>query len=122
MSGMEIHPDASYDDPEENLWVLPSLPPPTSVPDNTKSWWIFYVWSGQPNPWQRRMSVAITREIMPPWRRGMGIMSRRSHRAVAFGVWFRGREPRILTTAPAEKSWHDTVSRAKNLESGIEHN
>ena len=118
---MEIHPD-DLDDPEENEWVLPSLPDPTSVPDNTKSWSIFYVWSGQPNPWQHRVTVALTREITVPWRRGLGIMIRVRGTAYAVGVWTRGRAPRILTDAPSEKNLGDVVTRSENLERGLEHN
>jgi hypothetical protein len=117
---LEIHPDAR--DPEENDWVLPSLPDASSVPDNTKSWWVFYTWSGQPNPWQRRLSIALTREITPPWRHGAGIMCRKKHHAYAFGVWTRGKAPRILNDAPQERDWHDTVARASDLESGVERN
>jgi hypothetical protein len=113
---VEIHPDA-FEDPEtENRWVLPSLPNPASVPDNTKSAWIFYFWSGAPNPWQRRISVAITREITPPWRRGIGIMCRGSRTAWAAGIWVRGTAPRILTDTPAETDWQKTAARAKDLE------
>jgi hypothetical protein len=116
---LEIHPDY---DPEENEWVLPSLPDASSVPDNTESWWIFYHWSGQPNPRQRRLSVALTREITPPWRRGLGIMLRKKHHAFALGVWIRGKAPRILSTSPLERDWHETVARASDLESGVERN
>lgn len=118
---MEIHPD-DYDDPEENLWVLPSLPDPTSVPDNTKSLWIFYYWRGIPNPWQRRVSIALTREITVPWRHGLGIMIRVRGLAYAIGVWTRGQAPRILSDTPAEKNVADVVTRANNLERGLERN
>lgn len=124
MSGMELHPDSLGDpeDPEtENLWVLPSPPDPSSVPDNTKSWWIFYFWRGEPNPWQRVVSVAITREITPPWRRGLGIMAKR-HRACALGIWLPGQAPRILVDSPEEKNWQRIAARAKDLESGSERN
>lgn len=117
-----LHPDDSYEDPEENNWVLPSLPDPSSVPDNTKSWWILYSWSGEPNPWQRRVSVAVTREILPPWRRGLGIMLRKKSRAFALGVWIRGKAPRILNDSPLERDLHETVARASDLESGVERN
>jgi|SRR5215831_1665684 len=122
MSGIETHPDDFEDPEDENRWVLPSLPDPTSVPDNTKSWWIFYSWAGEPNPWQRRVSVAITREILPPWRRGLGIMWRRSTRAYALGIWTPGQAPRILSDSPLEKDWQQTAARAIDLESGVEHN
>ena len=119
---MEIHPDPAYDDPEENRWVLPSLPDASSVPDNTSSWWVFYRWRGQPNPRQRPVSVAVTREITPPWRRGLGIMLRKKSNAFAVGVWLRGKEPRILSDSPLEKDWHDVAARAIDLERGVERN
>ena len=112
---MEIHPD-SYEDPEENNWILPSLPDASSVPDNTSSFWIFYFWRGLPNPRQHRLSVALTREITPPWRRGLGIMLRKKQHAVALGVWIRGKAPRILSDSPLERDWRDTVARARDLE------
>jgi len=114
---MEIHPDA-YVDPEENdEWILPKLPDPRSVPDNTSSFLIFYSWQGQPNPRQRRISIALTREILPPWRRGVGIMCRWSQRAYAVGIWTPGKAPRILSGQPVEKDWRSTVARANELES-----
>jgi hypothetical protein len=117
---MEIHPDA-YDDPEaENQWVLPSSPDPALVPDNTKSLWIFYAWHGQPRPRHWPVSIALTREITAPWRRGLGIMFRRKDRANAVGVWIRGKQPRILSDAPPEKDWHGVVTRANDLEQGLE--
>jgi hypothetical protein len=120
---MEIHPDA-YDDPEEdNDWVTPSLPDPSTVPDNTHSWWVFYHWWGTPNPAQKKVSLALTREITAPWRRGAGIMVRhKKNRADAIGVWTRGKAPNILSDAPAEKDWQDVVARADHLERGLEHN
>ena len=123
MSGM-THPDSSdeWDEYESEKWVLPRSPNPLSVPDNTKSWWVFYTWRGEPNPSQRHLSIAITREITPPWRRGLGIMWRRKHRASALGVWIRGHAPRILSDSPSEKDWRKTAARASNLESGVERN
>jgi len=118
---LEIHPD-DYDDPEENLWVLPNLPDPASVPDNTKSLWIFYFWRGEPRQGHWPVTVALTREITAPWRRGLGIMFHRKHRASAVGVWIRGKEPRILSDAPSEKDWRDVVARASDLERGLERN
>lgn len=119
---MEIHPDSfdSYDDPESNDWVLPQLPDASLVPDNTSSWWILYFWHGPANPWQHRLSIAVTREILPPWRRGLGIMLRKKPQAFAVGVWLRGKEPRILSDSPLEMSVQDVVSRASDLESGVE--
>jgi len=121
---VEIYPDSfdSYEDPETNNWVLPSLPDASSVPDNTKSWWVFYFWHGAANPHQRHVSVAVTREITPPWRRGLGIMVTKKPRAFAVGVWLRGKAPRILSDSPVEKDWHDVAARATDLESGIERN
>jgi hypothetical protein len=119
---MELHPDA-YADPEtENNWVLPQLPHPLSVPDNTSSFSVFYFWRGKPNPRQKRVSVALTREILPPWRRGAGIMWRWSHQAYALGVWTPGQAPRILSDSPEEKDWQQVVARANSLESGSERN
>jgi hypothetical protein len=119
---MEIHPDA-YDDPEEdNDWVTPSLPDPKAVPDNTDSWWIFYRWRGAPNPAQRRVALAVTREITPPWRRGLGIVTRGKNGASAVGVWTRGKAPHILRDNPVEKDWQETVTRANHLERGLERN
>jgi len=119
-----IHPDPpAYEDPEdENNWVLPSLPDASSVPDNTSSWWVLYRWHGEANPHQWPVSVSVTREILPPWRRGLGIMVRKKPRAFALGVWFRGKAPRILSDSPLEKDLAQTVARAHNLESGVERN
>jgi hypothetical protein len=118
----EIHPDA-YDDPEEDLdWELPLEPDPALVPEDTGSWWVFYNWRGRPNQWQWPLSVAVTREITHPWRRGLGIMLRRKQRAFAWGVWTRGKAPRILSDAPAEKDWQAVAMRAENLENGSERN
>ena len=114
---MEIHPDA-YDDPEEDDWVLPQIGDPTLVPDNTSSWLVFYAWHGEPRSRQWPISLAITREITEPWRRGLGIMVRGLHKAHAVGVWTHGQEPRILTEAPEEKNWHEVVARHTDLESG----
>ena|SRR5215467_5616892 len=119
-----IHPDPpAYEDPEsENNWVLPSLPDASAVPDNTSSWWVLYTWHGEANPHQRWLSVAVTREILPPWRRGLGIMLRKKPRAFALGVWLRGQAPRILSDSPLERDLAQTVARANNLESGVERN
>jgi len=114
---VEIHPDA-YDDPEEDDWVLPQIGDPTLVPDNTSSWLVFYAWHGEPRSRQWPISLAITREITEPWRRGLGIMVRGLHKAHAVGVWTHGQEPRILTEAPEEKNWHEVVARHNDLESG----
>jgi hypothetical protein len=116
---MDLHPDG-YEDPEENNWVLPSLPDPASVPDNTSSWGPFYFWHGLVNPAQARVSVAVTREITPPWRRGLGISLRRKRatqtRGLAVGIWLAGREPTLLSEPPPEKDWREVVSRANRLE------
>jgi hypothetical protein len=108
-----------FEDPDENEWVLPETPSLTSVPDNTSSWGPLYFWRGIANPAQSRVSVAVTREITPPWRRGLGITVRRSHSsggaARAVGLWFRGRPPRILSDAPVEQDWQDVVRRSNEL-------
>lgn len=49
-------------------------------------------------------------------------MWRRRQAAHAVGIWLRGAQPRILSDRPAEADWRRTVSRANDLESGIEHN
>lgn len=113
---MEIHPDALEDPEDENEWVLPSLPDPTSVPDNTKSWHALYFWRGQPRLEQMPVALAITREILPPWRRGVGIMVRHRQRAFAVGLWFPGEEPQILSGAPDEKDWKSVVTKSELLE------
>jgi hypothetical protein len=119
---MEIHPDPAYDDPEENKWVLPSLPDASSVPDNTSSWWILYSWRGEPRRSRWPVGLAITREITPPWRRGAGIMLRKKSRAYAVGVWLRGKPPRILSDSPLEKDWQQVAARSYRLENGLERN
>jgi hypothetical protein len=112
---MEIHPDA-YDDPEENEWVLPEIPSLDSVPDNTSTWGPWYLWRGPANPAQAPLSLAVTREITPPWRRGLGLVLRHRHQqAWAFGLWFRGPEPQILSKAPGEKNWRAVVKRSNKL-------
>jgi hypothetical protein len=105
-----------YEDPEENNWVLPSPPDLASVPDNTSCFGPLYFWRGFANPAQTRVSIAVTREITPPWRRGLGISVRRSgSRGVAVGLWFRSRPPQILSEAPPERDWQDVVRRANEL-------
>jgi hypothetical protein len=108
-----------FEDPEENNWVLPGAPNLASVPDNTSTWGPFYHWQGTPNPAQRRISVAVTREITSPWRRGLGITVRPSRRegsvAHAIGLWLTGHPPRIMAAAPREENWHDVVRRANDL-------
>jgi hypothetical protein len=110
----------SYEDPEENNWVLPSLPDPHSVPDNTSCFGPLYFWRGVPNPRQTRVSVAVTREITPPWRRGLGLSYRTSRargatKAWAFGIWIRGKVPRILSESPLVRDWQQVVSDADKL-------
>jgi hypothetical protein len=107
--------DLGYEDPDENEWVLPDLPSPSSVPDNTSCFGPFYFWRGEANPAQAQISVAITREITPPWRRGLGIVRRKGSSAKALGLWFRGRPPRILNESPVEKDWQEVVKRASEL-------
>lgn len=111
---MELHPD-DFEDPEENNWKLPSLPDVTRLPDNTKCWGPLFLWRGMPNPRQFPVSVALTREITPPWRRGLGVVFKWP--GVAFGFWRAGPAPRILRGAPAEKDWRKVVARANRLES-----
>jgi hypothetical protein len=105
-----------YEDPDENEWVLPPLPSPTSVPDNTSCFGPLYFWRGVANPAQARISTAVTREITSPWRRGLGITVRsKAGAAHAIGLWFRGKPPRILSEAPVEKDWQDVVRRDSEL-------
>jgi hypothetical protein len=111
---MDLHPD-DFEDPEENEWTLPQLPDVNRLPDNTACWGPFFLWRGVPNRRQLPVSIAITREITPPWRRGLGIALKWP--GVAFGLWLAGPEPRILSRAPAEENWRDVVARAKRLES-----
>jgi hypothetical protein len=108
--------DLDYDDPEENEWVLPDLPSPDSVPDNTSCFGPLYFWRGDANPAQRKVAVAVTREITPPWRRGLGVTIRSSEGlARAFGLWWRGKPPRILSEAPEEKNLQAVVKRSCEL-------
>lgn len=104
-----------YEDPEANDWVLPQLPDLASVPDNTSCIGPLYFWRGDANPAQARISVAVTREITPPWRRGLGVTVRGAHakgsKAYAVGMWWRGKAPRILTQAPTELEWKGVVRR-----------
>jgi hypothetical protein len=113
---MDLHPD-DYEDPEENEWRLPSLADASRLPDNTKCWGPLFLWRGTPNPRQLLVSIAITREITPPWRRGLGITLKRV--GVAFGVWLAGPQPRILSQPPAEEDWRKVVARANELERGF---
>jgi hypothetical protein len=111
-----MDPALDYEDPEENNWVLPDISNPTSVPDNTSCYGPLYFWRGIANPAQARVSIAVTREITPPWRRGLGISvcsKKRAGRAI--GLWFRGRPPRILSEAPVEQDWQEVVRRANEL-------
>lgn len=114
-----MNPD-EYDDPEENDWVLPSAPDPVSVPENTSNFGPLYFWRGVANPAQAWVSVAVTREVTPPWRRGVGLVVRRSHakgsRAYAAGIWWPGQAPRILSQAPVERKWEDVVWRSGELQ------
>jgi hypothetical protein len=106
---------SDYEDPEENEWVLPEVPSPDSVPDNTTCHGPLYFWRGEANPRQTLFSVAITREITAPWRRGLGLTLRKGATAKAVGLWFRGRPPRILGEAPVEKDWKKVVKRSGEL-------
>jgi hypothetical protein len=109
----------SYEDPEGNDWILPDIPNPASVPDNTSCFGPLYFWRGVANPAQARISVAVTREITPPWRRGLGITVRGSHakgsKSYAVGLWWPGKPPQILTGAPTEQNWGDVVRRSSEL-------
>jgi hypothetical protein len=115
-----MDPVLDYEDPDENEWVLPETPSPASVPDNTSCWGPLYFWRGIANPSQTKVSVAVTREITSPWRRGLGITVRRSRSsggsARAIGFWFPGRPPRILSDTPLEKDWQEVVRRANELD------
>lgn len=110
---MDLHPD-DFEDPEENEWRPPPLRDVKGLPDNTRCWGPLFFWRGEPNPRQLPVSVAITREITPPWRRGLGITLKRP--GVALGVWLAGPAPQILNKAPAEKNWRWVVKRANRLE------
>jgi hypothetical protein len=112
---IEQNLDVDYEDPDENEWVLLDLPDPDSVPDNTSSFGPFYFWRGEANPAQAKISVAVTREITAPWRRGLGITVRKKTAAKAVGLWFKGRPPRILHNRPIEKDWQEVVKRAGEL-------
>jgi hypothetical protein len=113
-----IDPD-DYDDPELNDWVLPSLPNPALVPDNTHCFGPLYIWRGEPRSEQAWISIAVTREITAPWRRGLGVTFRKTRRpcikAVAVGIWLRGRPPAVLSQPPEEKDWRETVTRSFQL-------
>jgi hypothetical protein len=109
---------ANYEDPDENEWVLPPLPDLDSVPDNTSCFGPFYFWRGMSNPAQKWISIAITREITPPWRRGLGLTVRQgrlSSDAKAIGIWKKGNPPRILSNSPVEKNWRKVVKRSRVL-------
>jgi hypothetical protein len=115
--GLELHPD-DYDDPEEDDWVLPLQPDPALLPDNTSSWGPLYFWRGCPNPKQLLVSIAVTREISPPWRRGLGIVVRnwKATKGVAIGLWVAGPPPSILKTEPREENLQRVLERANALD------
>jgi hypothetical protein len=111
-----VDPFPDFEDPEENNWVLPKDPSPASVPNNTSSWGPIYFWRGLANPRQLPLSVALTREITSPWRRGLGLVVRARHqRAFALGLWRRGLAPSILSKSPREQDWQDVAKRAEKL-------
>jgi hypothetical protein len=116
MDPKELHPDVCYEDPEENDWQIPILPNPSQLPDNTSSWGPFYLWQGRARGRQWPVSVAVTHEISPPWRRGLGVVWRlRRGRCRALGLWLPGQAPLSLLGAPREENWQDVVAKHNQL-------
>jgi hypothetical protein len=116
MSSSELL-DPRYDDPEaDEDWILPSRPLEENLEDNTSCWGPLYAWRGPINPRQHPLAIALTREITPPWRRGMGITWRTSaSHGRAVGLWFKGRPPAILSQPPAEQDATKVIQRANRL-------
>jgi hypothetical protein len=96
-------------------WLTPNLPDPETLPDNTKAWGPFYFWRGEPRRHQFPLSFAVTREITEPWRRGVGLVARWLHSAVAVGIWWPGSAPEILLSTPREKNLRRVVRRHRRL-------
>jgi hypothetical protein len=88
------------------------------LPDNTKSFGPFYRWKGPVWPQQFPVSIAVTREIEPPWRRGYGLTlkwGRREGRpyAYAVGIWKRGAPP---PQEPRREDFQYVLDRARQLD------
>lgn len=104
---------------DDNDWHTPAVPTEEGLPDNTDEWGPFYFWKGEVPARQWFLSFAITREILPPWRRGGGLVVRwnKSGRpfGYAVGIWKKGKPPRILTMEPREEDLKYVVRRARRL-------
>jgi hypothetical protein len=62
--------------------------------ENVKCWGPFYFASDKLSGWRRLPSIAWTREITPPWRRGGGLaFPWPRKRLVTVGLWWRGPGP-----------------------------
>jgi hypothetical protein len=112
--------------PDDSDWDLPAVPTDEGLPDNTASWGPFYRWQGEIRPSQSVLSIALTREITPPWRRGVGLVIRWDrpfqHYGYAVGIWKRGKAPRILFMEPEEKNLQIVIERARRLDTLTSHN
>ena len=106
-----------YEDPEDIDWIAPAVPLEADLPDNTRAWGPFYRWAGPSNRTGWLLSLAVTREIHPPWHVGFGICIRRRHgRAFALGVWRKSKPPQILNMEPAEQDLHMVITKADRLD------
>jgi hypothetical protein len=116
--------EISYWDEElEDDWIL-DLPKidPNTLRENTDSWGPFYHWQGKAKPEQWPVSLAITREIIEPWHVGFGLLMRSYDfwngswtSSTAYGVWWRGRPPKILKNEPKRLRWRRVVNRSRRL-------
>lgn len=107
------------DDPD---WV-PIETPDFDCLDNTKELGPFYLSFSRPFKWDPPLWPGITREVAPPWRRGIGIQLRFfglphvsqegiffESKAVTLGIWWRGKAPSNLKNPPPEVSSVDKVA------------
>lgn len=115
-----FHKDDDYLDPESDEWNPPSVPVKDELPVNAHNWGAFYRWQGPVPRQQSVISVAITREIHPPWHRGLGLVIRWDRPSQPFGyaigIWKKGKPPRILSQEPTEKNLQLVVERANRLD------
>lgn len=122
-----IPPEALVDELDPD-WIPPSVPDFDCL-DNTREWGPFFISWGRPLLWDPPLWPAITREVAPPWRRGLGIQVRfpglpqLSHqgiflpsKAVTIGVWWKGAPPQDFDKIPGKISsvekvahWHRPV-------------
>ena len=99
-------------DEDEPDWVFTESF--NNLEDNTHSWGPLYFWRGPAASKRWPLFVALTREVSPPWRRGMGLGLRYSVKhAMAVGMWKRGSDPHQV---PSEQSVTRTVRRSRRLD------